>query len=87
MIETFAIEDPSAPPAKTPYAFERTGARTLTAPGVCGDAPSIRLYTLANAPLTWFAQPALDPSRLPVAEILISQASPVGRAPDPLELG
>jgi hypothetical protein len=83
VIETFAIEDPSAPPAKTPYAFERTGARTLTAPGVCGDAPSIRLYTLANAPLTWFAQPALDPSGLPVAEILISQASPSGGPPIP----
>ncbi|WP_426610534.1 hypothetical protein [Bradyrhizobium sp. McL0616] len=81
VIETFMIEDPSALPAKAPYAFERTGARTLTAPGVCGDAPPIRLYTLANAPLTWFAQPALDPSGLPVAEILISQASPSGGPP------
>ena len=83
VIETFAIEDPSAPPAKTPYAFERTGARTLTAPGVCSDAPAIRLYTLSNVPLTWFAQPALDPSGLPVAEILISQASPSGGPPIP----
>jgi hypothetical protein len=83
VIESFAIEDPTAPAANMPYAFERTGARTLTAPGVCGDAPAIRAYTLANAPLTWFAQPALDPSGLPVADILIAQASPAGGPPVP----
>ena len=83
VIESFAIEDPAAPPATLPYAFERLGARTLTAPGICGDAPAIRAYTLANAPLTWFAQPALDPSGLPVADILISQASPSGGPPIP----
>jgi hypothetical protein len=83
VVESFAIENPAAAPATFPYAFERLGARTLTAPGVCGEAPSIRAYTLANAPLTWFAQPALDPSDLPVAEILISQASPAGGPPIP----
>ena len=83
VIESFAIEDPAAAPAALPYAFERLGARALTAPGVCGDAPAIRAYTLANAPLTWFAQPALDPSGLPVADILIAQASPAGGPPIP----
>jgi hypothetical protein len=83
VIESFAIEDPAASPATLPYAFERLGARPLTAPGICGDAPSVRAYTLANGPLTWFAQPELDPSGLPVADILISQASPAGGPPIP----
>jgi hypothetical protein len=81
LTETFAMENPSAPPAKTPQAFERTGARSLTSSGTCGGAPAVRLYTLANPPLTWFAQPTLDPSGLPVAEILISQTSPSGGPP------
>jgi predicted phage baseplate assembly protein len=51
------------------------------APGVCGDPPAIRLHSLGQGPLTWFPQPALDPSGAPVAEILLSQASPSGSPP------
>ena len=36
-----------------PLAVRAHRRATLTAPGVCGDAPPIQLYTLANAPLTW----------------------------------
>lgn len=80
--EAFAIYDPAAAPApRSPLAFERTGPRTLTAPGVCGDAPAIRMFTLANSPLTWFAQPLQDPSGLPVAEILMSQTPSDGAPP------
>jgi hypothetical protein len=66
-----------------PAAVERTGPQPMLAPGVCGDPPAIRLYTLANAPLAWLPQPAIDPSGLPVPEILLSQAQPFGGDPIP----
>lgn len=50
-------------------AIERTGAQPLLAPGVCGDPPVIRLYTLAHAPLAWLPQPVINPSGPPVPEI------------------
>jgi hypothetical protein len=56
-----------------PSAIERTGPRPLLDPGVCGDPPVIRLYTLANAPLTWLPNSAIDPSRRPLPEILVNQ--------------
>jgi len=79
--EKFSIEDPEGAPSPYPYAIERTGPSPLTGPGQCGMSPVIRLYTLGNKPLTWFAQPTLDPSGEPVAEILLSQDSPSGGPP------
>jgi hypothetical protein len=74
--EAFVI---GAPPAGTanplPAAIERIGPQPLVAPGICGDPPTIYLYTLANAPLAWLPQPALDASGLPLPEIMLSQTS------------
>ena len=82
VIESFAIQD-RAGAGNAPICLRTPRRAPLTAPGIRGDAPAIRAYTLANAPLTWFAQPALDPSGLPVADILILQASPAGGPPIP----
>jgi len=62
---------------------ERVGPRPLLGPGQCGDPPAIRLHSLPLGPLTWLPQPALDPSGLPVAEVLLSQASTTGGAAIP----
>jgi hypothetical protein len=59
-----------------PSAIERTGARPLVAPGQCGTPPTIRLHTLAAAPLAWLPQPAIDPSGQPVPEIVVVQTQP-----------
>jgi hypothetical protein len=78
--EVFVVRAPPGGPANTVAGtVERTGPRPLLAPGACGTAPPVQLYTLANAPLTWLKQPALDP----VPEILLAQAQPggVGLAP------
>jgi hypothetical protein len=66
-----------------PSAVERVGPRPLLGPGQCGDPPAIRLHSLPLGPLTWLPQPALDPSGLPVAEVLLSQASTTGGAAIP----
>jgi len=72
--EQFVI-GPAAPGIvdSIPGAIERTGPRPLQDPGVCGNAPVIRLYTLAHAPLTWLPNAAVDASGLPLPEILLSQ--------------
>lgn len=80
--ETFMVGPPPAGVANPPpLAVERTGPRPSTDPGVCGAPPAIRMYTLGQAPLTWFPQLTVDPSGLPVPEILLSQAQSSG-APD-----
>ena len=73
--EAFEIGAPPPGSLNTiPAAIERTGPRPLLSPGVCGDPPAIRLYTLMSAPLTWLTQPAIDPSMQPLPEITLSQA-------------
>jgi hypothetical protein len=80
--EAFVIGAPSPGIANPiPAAIERTGPQPLLAPGVCGDPPAIRLYTLAHAPLAWLPQPDIDPSLRPVPEILLSQAQPLAADP------
>ena len=76
--EAFVI-GPS-PAANMPAAIERTGPRPLLAAGLCGETPVIRLYTLANAPLTWFSQPQIDASGWPVPEIQLTQTAKAGDA-------
>jgi hypothetical protein len=72
--EVFAVRPPPSGVADAiAAAVERTGPRPLTAPGNCGTAPAIRLYTLGNAPLTWLPQPALDPSGAALPETTLSQ--------------
>jgi hypothetical protein len=81
--ETFIIGPP--PPGianPVPSAVERTGPRPRLDPGVCGTPPVIRMYTLGNAPLTWFPQPEVDASGLPVAEILLSGVQPTAITPE-----
>lgn len=74
--ELFAIRPPPTGALNAiPAAVERTGPRPLTAPGVCGDAPAIRLYTLANAPLTWLQPPGSDPAALAAPEITLAQTT------------
>ena len=73
--EAFVVGAP--PPGSLnsiPATIERTGPRPLLSPGVCGDPPAIRLYTLASGPLTWLLQPSQDPSPEPLPEITLSQA-------------
>jgi predicted phage baseplate assembly protein len=43
------------------------------AQGVSGTPPPIQLYTLANAPVAWLPQPALDSSGQPLPETLLLQ--------------
>jgi len=78
--EVFEVRDPAKPSQLTP-AVERTGARPLLDPGDCGEPPVILLHSLTNYPLTWFAQSSVDRTGLPVAEVLVSQASPSGGDP------
>jgi hypothetical protein len=61
-----------------PSAIERIGPQPLISPGVCGTPPAIRLHTLANAPVAWLPQPTLDPSGLPVPEIVLSETTGSG---------
>jgi hypothetical protein len=86
--EVFAVRPPPSgmtnPVAGT---IERTGPRPLVSPGVCGTAPAIRLYTLANAPLTWLPQPTLDPSGDSWPEIVLAQAQPEGVGLPPIPWG
>lgn len=79
--ENFVIGPPPKLASPPPVAVERTGPRPATAPGVCGTPAAIRQYTLARAPLTWFPQPAIDASGLPVPEILVGQAQNSGAPP------
>jgi hypothetical protein len=77
--ETFLIGPPPPGVAQPPpSAIERLGAQPLIAPGDCGTPPSIRMYTLANAPLAWLPQPALDPSGLPMPEIALRETTGSG---------
>jgi hypothetical protein len=77
--ETFLIGPPPEGVAQPPpSAFERIGPQPLISPGVCGAPPSIRMYTLANAPLAWLPQPALDPSGLPMPEIVLNETTGSG---------
>jgi hypothetical protein len=62
--------------AATPGTVERTGPRPLPAQGISGSPPPIQLYSLANTPVAWVVQPALDPSGLPLPEILLLQQNP-----------
>jgi hypothetical protein len=79
LAESFMV---AAPPGSTvPGVVQRTGPRPSTAPGVCGDAPAICLYTLAQAPLTWMVQLPLDPSGKPLPEIKLVQTQPVAPGP------
>jgi hypothetical protein len=83
--ESFVIGPP--PPGLTNMissALERSGPRPLLSPGACGAAPAIRLYTLANAPLTWLARPEVN-SGLPVPEVRLIQAQPLGAGPVSVE--
>jgi hypothetical protein len=80
--ETFLV---GAAPAGTvdppPTAIERTGPRPSPSQGVCSTPAVTRLYTLANAPLTWLPDPALDPLGWPLPEIMLSQTQlPATRA-------
>jgi hypothetical protein len=75
--ENFVVGAPP-PGGPTPGTIERTGPRPLLAPGVSGQPPPIQLYTLASAPVAWLPQPALDPSGLPLPEILLLQQSDTG---------
>jgi hypothetical protein len=82
--EKFVIGPP--PPGianPIPSAVERLGPRPLLGVGQCGEAAVMHLHSLALGPLTWLPQPALDPSGLPVAEVLLSQASSAGGPPIP----
>jgi hypothetical protein len=83
-VEAFVIG--TSPPGVAdpiPAAVERTGPQPLLSPGVCGNPPAIHLHTLTNAPLAWLRQPAIDPSGLPVPEILLSQVPPLAAPPTP----
>jgi hypothetical protein len=64
-----------APPQgdTTAGTIERTGPRPVLAQGVSGTPPPIQLYTLANTPVAWLPQPAIDPSGQPFPEILLLQ--------------
>jgi hypothetical protein len=74
--EVFLIGPPPHGVAQPPpSAIERIGPQPLISPGVCGTAPAIRLHTLANAPLAWLPQPALDPSGLPMPEIVLRETA------------
>jgi hypothetical protein len=74
--ELFLIGPPPAGVAQPPpSAIERIGAQPLISPGVCGAPPAIRLHTLANAPLAWLPQPALDPSGEPMPEIVLQETT------------
>jgi hypothetical protein len=81
--EVFVVEQPGAAPTRDAVAIERTGARPRLDGTACGVAPAIRLYSLANAPLTWLLQPSAEASGIPFAEILLSQASTSGGPPTP----
>jgi hypothetical protein len=70
--ESFLIGAP-AEGDTTPGTIERAGPRPLLAQGVSGSPPPIQLYTLANTPVAWLPQLALDPSGLPLPEILLLQ--------------
>jgi hypothetical protein len=70
--ESFVVGEPSQSDA-TPGTIERTGPRPLLAPGVSGSPPPVQLYTLADAPVAWMPQPALDPTGQPLPEILLLQ--------------
>jgi hypothetical protein len=73
--EAFAIRPPPTGVADPiAGAVERLGPRPSTAPGVCGAAPAIRLYTLGNAPLTWLRQSAGGSSEEAMPEITLDQA-------------
>jgi hypothetical protein len=79
--EAFVI---GAPTPTIAAAIERTGPRPVLAPGVCGDASAIRLYTLRNAPLAWLSMPDADPAKLPVPEITVTQMPPASSGPAPV---
>ncbi len=70
VIGPIALTTPNPPPV----AVERLGPRPATAPGICGTAPAIRLYTLSQPLLTWL--PATDGSGLPAPEIILSSGAP-----------
>lgn len=75
--ETFVIGAP-VPGDMTPGTIERTGPRPLLAQGISGDPPPIQLYTLANTPVAWLPQPAIDPSGLALPEIVLEQQDASG---------
>lgn len=79
--ELFLIGPPAGVANPPPSAIERTGARPLLAPGQCGPPPTVRLYTLAAAPLAWLPQPTIDPSGDPVPEIVLVQTQPAVPVP------
>lgn len=77
--EVFLIGPPPNGEAQPPpSAIERIGPQPLISPGFCGTPPTIRLHTLANAPLAWLPQPTLDPSGLPMPEITLNETSGSG---------
>jgi hypothetical protein len=80
--ESFVVGPPPPGIANAiPSALERVGPRPLLEVAQCGEPAVIRLHSLALGPLTWLPQPALDPSGLPVAEVLLSQTSSSGGPP------
>jgi hypothetical protein len=77
--EVFLIGPPPQGVAQPPpSAIERLGPLPLISPGVCGTPPAIRLHTLANSPLAWLPQPALDPSGEPMPEIALVETTGSG---------
>jgi len=68
-----------APGDQTPLTIERIGARATLPDGTPGDTATTQLCTLPEAPLTWLAQPAVDPSGDPLPEILVLQSTPTGQ--------
>jgi hypothetical protein len=77
--EVFLIGPPPEGEAQPPpSAIERPGPQPLVSLGVCGTPPAIRMHTLANAPLAWLPQPALDPSGLPMPEIVLTETTGSG---------
>jgi len=77
--ETFLIGPPPQGEAQPPpSAIERAGPQPLISPGVCGAPPAICLHTLANSPLAWLPQPALDPSGEPMPEITLAETTGSG---------
>jgi hypothetical protein len=77
--EIFLVGPPPEGEAQPPpSAIERMGPQPLVSPGVCGTPPVIRMHTLANAPLAWLPQPALDPYGLPMPEIVLTETTGSG---------
>jgi hypothetical protein len=72
------VAAPAVPGYRGATTIVRQGPRQTLPGGMPGDVSWTQLYSLSTPPLTWLAQPTVDPSGASLPEILLLQTTDAG---------